>query len=244
MCGRRKHERDDPNVLNTYGDMSFSMVEYIASQLPDGITTQLHSNGEPTLYPRLGDAIHLFSRQGCLVSFDTNGKLLVEKASEIIDNVDTIAISVIQNDPEKDEQLRVIKEFLHIKGNRKPLVVIRLNGEQDETPYKNLGVTIAKRVLHHPMGSYEYSRDVTVPETGVCMDLLHRLSIDRFGNVSLCVRYDPNGDGIIGNVLTEKLDEIWNGKVRAEIIRNHLCGNRGFWKICSTCDFWGLPTGW
>jgi MoaA/NifB/PqqE/SkfB family radical SAM enzyme len=94
------------------------------------------------------------------------------------------------------------------------------------------------------MGSFKYSRDVTIPECGVCMDLLHRLAIDRFGNISCCVRFDPSGCGILGNINEESIDEIWNGRTRAKIIENHLRGNRDFWKICSTCDFFGLPTPW
>ena len=70
------------------------MVKKIAEQLPPNIVVQLHNNGESLLYPRLGEAFRLFNRQ--ITNVVTNGKLLVEKADEIIDNIDTIAISVIE----------------------------------------------------------------------------------------------------------------------------------------------------
>ena len=57
MCGRRKIERDYPELTLNYGDMEFSLVEAIAEQLPPNITVQLHDNGDPCLYPRLGEAI-------------------------------------------------------------------------------------------------------------------------------------------------------------------------------------------
>ena len=78
MCGRRKIERDYPELVLKYGDMDFNLIEKIAEQLPPNIVVQLHNNGEPTLYPQLGDAIKLFDEQ--ITSFDTNGKLLVKKA--------------------------------------------------------------------------------------------------------------------------------------------------------------------
>ena len=73
-----------------FGDMNFALVEKIASQLPPNIMVQLHNNGEGLLYPRFGDAAKLFNRQ--TTNIVTNGKLLVEKADEIIDNLDTLAV--------------------------------------------------------------------------------------------------------------------------------------------------------
>jgi MoaA/NifB/PqqE/SkfB family radical SAM enzyme len=102
-----------PEILKTYGDMPLSMVAQIAKQLPPGIIVQLHNNGEPLLYPHFGDAARMFSAQ--ITGIDTNGKLLLEKSSEIIANLDTITISIIQDDPEADEQREIIKRFLRIK---------------------------------------------------------------------------------------------------------------------------------
>jgi hypothetical protein len=48
---------------------------------------QFHNNGEPTLYPYLEGALSLFWH--CIRQFNTNGKLLVEKAYEIIGNLQT-----------------------------------------------------------------------------------------------------------------------------------------------------------
>ena len=241
-CGRRKREQEDPSVLNSYGDMPWEMVQSIASQLPDNIVVQLHNNGEPLLYPLIREAIVAFKRQ--IISFDTNGDLLVDCYDRIINRVDTIAVSVIKDDPGRDKQLKTLKEFLRIKGRLKPLVVVRLNGEQDEQPYKDLGVIIAKRILHSPKGSFNYNRPVTVPEIGVCLEALHHLSIDRFGAVSMCVRFDPEGLGIIGNVNDQSLVDIWNGKERDLRVLKHLSGNRQDVPLCSKCEYFGVPTGW
>src|SRR5208282_2373948 len=130
MCGRRKIDRDYPELALDYGDMDFDLVGKIASQLPPNIIVQLHNNGEPLLYPRFGEAVRLFNRQ--TTNIVTNGKLLVEKADEVIDHLDTIAISVIENDPEADEQYDIIKKFLRLKGDKKPFTILRINGEVDQ----------------------------------------------------------------------------------------------------------------
>lgn len=222
MCGRRKIERQ-----MQYGDIDFALVEMIARQLPPYVVVQFHNNGEPLLYPHFGDAVSLFNDQ--IKCVDTNGKLLVEKASEIIDNLDSIAISVIQDDPEADEQYEILKEFLRIKDDRKPLVVLRLLGDVDYDRWVSLGCLIAKRTLHDPMGSFKYKTLRVVPEIGFCLELLHHLSIDRLGNVSSCVRFDPERVGVIGNVRDESLASLWSRSRGQRTI------------LCDKCDYWGIP---
>ena len=45
MCGRRKIDREYPEIAMDYGDMDFSLVKKIAKQLPEGIVVQFHNNG-------------------------------------------------------------------------------------------------------------------------------------------------------------------------------------------------------
>ena len=242
MCGRRKIERDFPELVMDYGDMNFNMIKNIANQLPPNIVVQFHSNGEPLLYPRLGEAICLYKKQ--ITSFDTNGKLLVKRADEIIDKLDTMAISIFKNDTEEDEQYEIIEKFMKIKGDKKPYVILRLNGEVDCNKYSNFDALIVKRLLHSPMGSFEYKkRNPTIPEIGICLDFLHHLSINKDGKVSICVRFDLKGLGVIGDIAKESLDNIWNGEKRLKWLKYHKEGNRKKIPLCSYCDFWGVPTG-
>jgi len=238
-CGRRKIERDYPALVN-WGDMEFKLIQKIAKQLPEGIVVQFHNNGEPLLYPQLYGALRLFKNQ--VRTFNTNGLLLVEKAVEIIDNLDTLVISVIENDPLANEQYDIITTFLEMKGAHKPYIIFRLLGDVDSIKYERHGL-IASRVLHSPMGSYNYKKKVTIPEIGICLDMLHHLAIDRYGKVSICVRFDPTGLGVIGDLNKESLDDIWNGEKRKKWLDLHLKGQRNKVPLCSTCDFWGVPTG-
>jgi len=241
-CGRRKTERDYPELTLKYEDMRFGLVKKIASQLPRNIMVQLHNNGEGLLYPRFGEAVKLFKSQ--ITNIVTNGKLLVKKADEIINNLDTITISILENDPESDEQYKIIKEFLKIKGENKPNVILRLNGKVDASKYKKFGCIIATRLIHSEMGSYNYrKRNPTIPEAGICLDFLHHMAINSYGKVSICVRYDPKGVGFIGDANIQSLSEIWNGEKRMKWLDYHKRGQREKIPLCSYCHFWGVPTG-
>jgi radical SAM protein with 4Fe4S-binding SPASM domain len=241
MCGRRKVDRDHPELALKYGDMDYSLVESIAGQLPEGIVVQLHNNGEPLMYPRLKDALGLFSRQ--IRCMDTNGKLLTQMSADVIGNLETLTISTFENDTDADEQYGLIEKFLKIKGGMKPHVIIRCLGNVDVEKYKKFGCIIATRILHSPMGSFNYQKKPTVPEIGICLDLLNHLVIRHDGKVSICVRFDPKGAGIIGDCTKIPLADIWNGPQRNEWLRLHIEGKRGNVPLCSACEFWGVPTG-
>lgn len=241
MCGRRKVDKDYPELGLDYGDMDFALVRKIAAELPPHIVVQFHRDGEALLYPRFGEAVRLFKRQ--IKNVVTNGKLIVEKADEIIDTLDTISISVFEDDNEADEQFDLIKKFLKIKRQRKPFITLRLNGNVDPSRYDDLGCLIIRRVLHAEMGSFNYRRkNPTIPEIGICWDFLYHPCINRKGEVSICVRFDPAGLGVIGNVNEQSLEEIWNNPKRLKWLEYHKQGKRDKIPLCSYCHYWGVPT--
>ncbi|MBN2406666.1 MAG: SPASM domain-containing protein [Elusimicrobia bacterium] len=242
MCGRRKVDRDYPKIKMNYGDMEYSLVESVAKQLPEGIVVQLHNNGEPLLYPRFGEASRLFSKQ--IRCMDTNAILLMEKADEVIGNLDTLTISTFENDEEAESQYGIIEEFLKKKGSGKPNVIIRCLGQVDVEKYKKFGCIIATRILHSPMGSFKYTKNPTVPEIGICLDLLNHMVIRKDGKISICVRFDPKGLGVIGDCTKTPLIDIWTGEKRKKIIDHHIRGERNRVELCSRCEFWGVPTGY
>ena len=267
MCGRRRMEKEHPELCN-WGDMDFELLKKIAKEVPKGIVVHLHNNGEPTLYPKLREAIKLFKDQ--ITHFDSNCILLLKKSDEIIDNLDILTVSVIENDPLGDKQFETVKKFLEIKKDRKPRVVFRLLGDigilttyekyrelinyedcfsdkhRKQRWYdlaKKYNCTIATRTLHSPYGSYNYKKKVTVPEIGICWELLTHLSIDRFGDVYPCVRYNPYKYNLLGNVKNKSLLELWSSKKRLKLIEEHKKGNRSYSELCAKCDYYGIPVG-
>lgn len=251
MCGRRERDRIYKDL--EYGDMPFEMVEKIAEQIPSGIVVQLHNNGEPLLYPRFGEVANLFKKKGCITSITTNGKLIVKKFDEIVNNLNSISISIFENDPEVDSQFELITKFLELKDNKyndrnnSTFVVLRFIGNVDESRYKEFldrpDVIRAKRVLHSPQGSVCYTSPPTVPEFGICVEFLRHLAIDRYGNVSCCVRFDPDGALRLGNINDKSLARMWSGLKRRTMLRLHATGQREKIPFCGKkCHFWGIAT--
>lgn len=241
MCGRRKMERDHPELCQ-WGDMPREMVWIISKNVPRGTVVQFHNNGDPLCYPHLGWALHRFDH--CIKQFNTNGKLLLEKSKEIIGHLDVLTVSVIQDDPEGEEQYDIVRKFLELKGSNAPRLVYRLLGDiPDKQLWESLPGTVATRILHSPDGSRDYQRKITIPEIGICLDLLTHLAIDRYGNISLCVRFDPKGDLRLGNIKDMTLEEAWNGYKRKDYLAKHIAGNRASCPGCDRCDFFGVPTG-
>ena len=242
MCGRRRIDREFPEIAVNYGDMDFDLVKRIAEQLPPNIVVQLHNNGEPLLYPKFKEAAELFPNQ--IKCIDTNGKLLLERAEDVIDVIDTMAISVIEKDVEADEQYEIIAKFLELKKEKKPLTLLRINGDVDTSRYEKFGLIMAHRMLHSALGSFNYAkRNPTVPEIGICLDFMHHLAINKDGEASICVRFDPKRLGVIGDAKKQSLSAIWNGEKRMAWLDEHKHGRRGRIPLCSYCHFWGVPTG-
>ena len=123
MCGRRKVDRDYPELSLDYGDMEFGLLQKIAPQIPKGIVVQFHRDGDALMYPRFGEAVSLFKDN--IRNIVTNGKLLVEKAPEVIGNLETLSVSIFERDEEAEEQKEIIREFLAIKKDDKPFVTLR-----------------------------------------------------------------------------------------------------------------------
>lgn len=240
MCGRRKVDREYPDLALEYGDMDFALLQKIAPQIPEGIVVQFHRDGDALLYPRFGEAVRLFPRH--IRNIVTNGKLLVTKASEVIDNLETLSISIFEGDEEAEEQREIIRQFLLLKGDRKPFVTLRLIGDVDQKPYEEFGQMFVRRVLHAPMGSFDYvKRRPCIPEIGICWDFLQHPCINRKGDVSICVRFDPEGLGVLGNLHTNTLEELWNGLKRQTWKRLHIQGRRDNVPLCRKCEYWGVP---
>ena len=248
-CGRRKRERENPDADMNYGYMDMGMVHSVAGQLLHGTVVQLHNNGEPLMYPELGEAISCFNH--CITGLNTNAKLINDKAHEI-GSLNSITISIIPNDPEGNDQLMAVQAWLESKCRKPKLIVLRFLGSVIEIEQysswlmlaKEYGLILAYRQLHAPEGSFDYDNDPVIPEMGICQEALFKLSIDRHGNVSPCVRYDPCGDHRIGNLYMSNIAQIWIGKKRREFLEHHLAGRRDLASpICAKCDYWGICRG-
>jgi len=234
-------EREHPQLCD-WGHIPQETLRRISWEIEPGTVVQLHNNGEPLMYPYLGTALSLFHH--CIRQFNTNAILLMERAQEIIGNLDVLTISVIEKDIMGDEQYETVCKFLDRKGSEKPSMVYRLLGDVEKADrWEQLPGLIARRVLHAPGGSYHYKKKTTVPEDGICRDLLTHLAIDRYGNISLCVRFDPYGKLRIGNINEMSIEQAWNSDKRKQYLQNHINQRRDLCPGCDACEFYGVPRG-
>jgi radical SAM protein with 4Fe4S-binding SPASM domain len=245
ICGRRKLDREYPEKTLQYGFMDLDLMRKISEQLPKSkMLLQLHFNGESLMYPELKEALHIF--QNHIRCLNTSGLLLLEKFDSIVDNLDSITISTFEGDNTWKQQYEILKEFLIRKGDRKPWVVIRCTGkipDEQRKLYEGLNCLIADRILHDPMGSYNYTHPPVVPEHGICLEVLSKLVIDRFGIVRTCARFDYEDENIIGDLNKESLLEIWNGEKRQKLLQIHVDNRRSEIPFCHKCKFFGIARG-
>lgn len=241
MCG---HQDQAVNPIQ-YGEMDYELLESIRRQLEPGILISFHRDGEPTAYSQLRQALDLF--EGFTTSVVTHGLNLARRADEIIDRCTTLTVSVFRGDQDRDVQLSVLRDFLARKGASAPQVQIKIVGDmspEELAPYEALGVRIIKRLIHVPISNSKYAHRLpTVPEVGICLDALHRPTIDWQGDMFLCNRLDPTGALRLGSVRTHTLHELWNGEVRQRMLDAHKQGRRDLANpLCAKCEYWGVAS--
>lgn len=241
MCG---HQDQAINPIQ-YGEIDFDLLSRIREQVSEGIVVSFHRDGEPTAYGRLRDALRLF--HGFTISVVTHGLNLDTRADEIIDGCTTLTVSAFRGDADQAAQLRAITGFMAKKGSRSPLVQLKIVGDMspDElAPYEALGCRIIRRLIHVPIANSKYAhRAPTVPEVGICLDALHRPTIDWRGDFFLCNRLDPARHGYLGSVVTDSLESLWNGPTRRAMLDAHKAGRRDLANpLCKTCEFWGVAS--
>src|SRR3990167_264101 len=242
FCGHQ----DDKINPNKKGMMRFGLFTCIVDQLPVGIIVQMHRDGEPTAYDFLGEALY-YLRSKFITSIVTHGENLIKKADEIIGNCTYLTVSAFNGDTNMDWQIENIKKFLELKGDRPPIVNIKIVGSmppEKEKLYAALDVPIIRRLLHVPDGNYKYARrNPTVPEHGICLDFLHHPSVDWRGILYVCNRLDSKDQGLLGDLNTSALDELWNSPKRMEWLEAHKKGRRDQASpLCMKCLYYGVPS--
>ena len=69
-------------------------------------------------------------------------------------------------------------------------------------------------------------RQPPIPEIDICLDFLHHMAINTKGKVSVCVRFDSERTGVIGDAKEKSLAEIWCGEKRMSWLEYHKQGKR------------------
>lgn len=241
FCG---HQQPEINPIR-YGYMDMALLQSIRHQLEPGVAISFHRDGDPLAYPHLGEALDLFS--GFTTSLVTHGLTLAGKAADLINRCTTLTVSVFHGDPDGAMQYDSVRRFLEQKGARLPQLQVKIVGDYHDHPYANLpGVRVLHRLLHTPEDNHRYVHQApTIPEVGICLNALHRPSIDWEGRVYLCNQLSPGRETQIGHLAFQTLAQIWHGETRQRMLDAHRHGQREHANsTCAKCQFWGVPSQW
>ena len=246
LCGMCGHQDASVNPGLRFGDMSAACMVALAKELsPLGrsLVVQFHRDGDPLAFDHLHEALQIFAPH--LRSIVTHGERLVAQAQALIGHCESVCVSVFRGDPDREIQLAALRGFLDIKGDRLPRVLVKVVGDMREdelAPLTELGVPLLWRRLHTPEANTKYAHGApTMPEHGLCLDLLHHPSVAWDGRVYLCNRLDTRDAGVIGDLHTQTFDQIWNGPIRASAVQAHLDGRRQDVPPCRDCRYYGVP---
>ena len=246
LCSVCGHQSQTFNPKLQFGDMDFSLLEKIRAELEPGVDISFHHDGDPLVYDRLSDALDLFD--GFVTSIVTHGQSLGKRAKDIIGKTTTVTVSVVTPDPDWNLQIDAISEFISLRGDKIPTVNLKFIGNipnERISVYENLKLPILRRLLHVPDGNYKYVRNnPTIPEHKICLDMLHSPAVDWKGSVFICNRFNPESEGLIGNLNESSLSDIWNSPKRKRWLEVHKIGRRDLASpLCQNCNYYGVPSG-
>jgi radical SAM protein with 4Fe4S-binding SPASM domain len=221
--------------------------------------------GEPLFHPHLGALIKSARRQSLLTQVHTNATILDEKRAEVLleSGLDILSLSFDGETAEEYESIRIgskfqptldnILHFLEMKKAgkyQKPYItlqVIKLNQEGDFrsptlTPnFKQIfaNLPVDRFLVIHPFAWPGQEPQNYVRPVGnkyfPCPVLWQSLSVSWDGRILGCCG-DLNGMMTLGNVLTDRLEEVWNGEKIIDMRRRHISREQDSIPLCRGCD--------
>lgn len=211
--------------------MSWEIFRRIVDRLPPSVeAVQFALLGEPLLHPDLGEMIKHVHRRGRRAIVYTNGTLLRGDRLEMLvrSRVDVVNISS-EVDAETSRDIRgvdldTLRRNVRAFAERKApdteikLSVVVHEGNVDRVPrlYDSW-----RGLIEHFKVYPAFYLDAPHPPP-VCMELWRgNLNIWTNGNVSPCC-FDPDGELVIGNVLTEDLAYMIRGPRMTKLLQNVL----------------------
>lgn len=235
-----------PHGNKMMGKPEFIKLDTVKKIIDEGCdrglkSLKLNIRGEPLLHPDLEEMVRYAKRKGILeVMFNTNATLLYpEKARQLIEaGIDYIIISIDGATKETYEKIRVGANFERVCSNinflcdyrsknrlKKPLIRLQFVKMKENAHEVPLYIEQWKDKVD-VMTANDYSKRVspeidrtTRPEKAVaranCPHPWRRLSITSSGNVLMCCG-DWYEKGVLGNIKTDSLYEIWHGEEMAK----------------------------
>jgi radical SAM protein with 4Fe4S-binding SPASM domain len=232
MCPTVTDEFKEKRVLPfKRGQLKYDLIEKVISEVAGKIySLRLSWIGEPSLHPKLINAIRLAKQSGIKeVSFLTNGyRLHLDYFIKLAEaGVDLITVSIdgmneaynqIRKPLKFEETLKKIQDISDYKksnGLDKPL--IKIQGvwpaiRENPEGFYNTFVPIVDLIAFNPLIDYLHNdKDIVYEDNFTCPQHYQRVVIGSNGRAAMCSS-DDFMDIDIGDVSTQTIYEIWHGK--------------------------------
>jgi radical SAM protein with 4Fe4S-binding SPASM domain len=241
------------------GHMSLELFKKIIDDSqPEVSWCWLHLFGEPLSNKYLPEMIAYARTQDVLCGISTNGIGLTEKRARKLGNsgLNTIIVSLdaveketydkIRRGGDFDKVVKNIETFLSLSETKNIenviIQMIKFNLNINEVDrfiekWRGRGRKVHIKDEETWAGYFAGKETNSVMKRIPCRKLWERLTIDWAGNVSICCR-DYKIREKVGNVTTESLKSIWNGKRMIQIRKLMVTEQYDKLSLCKNCIEW------
>ena len=264
MCPKGQKGTSSLQIMNdeVFGRIVNNLIPYV-----DWVKMIcLNSDGEPLLDKKLAGRIRILKTIGIRhVNISTNAQLLTEeRIGELLESgLDDIRISIDGFSKATFESVRRGLDYDTVYENTRNLIRIR-NQKNKETSIRIRMVELKEnegernewmeywnslidenidKVQVMPMHSWsgkvkdEEREKIEFYPNKPCISVFSSFTINYNGEVQLCDS-DIEQEMVMGNVVSESIEEIWRGEQFEKIREWHANGQRNKILICNGCDHW------
>jgi radical SAM protein with 4Fe4S-binding SPASM domain len=236
VCNRKCSfcpKSDNKIAPDTFQKMSRKIIDNIHDQLTEMNfkgTLSLCGYGEPLLHKDINYIVQKLSSVA-KVEIITNGDVISPKILQelYISKVSKVLISMYDG-PQQINKFEEIRKKANVPED---MVILR---DRWYDKYNDFGVKLTNRA-----GTINAGEQAEVNTSAKCYYPAYQLLIDWNGDVFLCPQ-DWQRRITMGNIMQEKIFEIWTGKTLTNYRNNLLSGKRCS-SPCSTCNADGTLLG-
>ena len=219
------NKNQDPREYKKMPEELFKKIIKELKEINYNGAIALHSNNEPLLDKKICNYAKYTRKElpNSYIYLYTNGTLLtIDKFCELITNLDLLVIDNYNDNIQFIEPVKEIFNYCiqHPELKKKVRIDMRLQNQ-----------------ILTSRGGQSDNRDEILTLKSSCLLPFNKIVVQPDGRIPLCC-CDPFGKVILGDLNTEKLVDIWNGK-KARALRESLYKeqySRKNLKLCSKCD--------
>ncbi len=226
--------KSDENVApDTHQKMGSYIIDKIHDQLMElefSGTISLCGYGEPLLHKDISKIVEKLSKVS-RVEIITNGDVLTSKKLQDLSLANASKVLVSMYDG--PEQIEKFKKMTRDANVPEDFIILR---DRWYDQYNDFGVKLTNRA-----GTINVGEQDEVDKFKVCYYPTYQFLIDWDGNLYLCPQ-DWQRRMPMGNILQEKILDIWKGKILSKYRKNLLLGKRCS-SPCTSCNADGTLLG-